>query len=206
MTLLAMLRHGETPWTAAGRLQGRTDIPLDDAARRAFASWSLPEELQHLPVVSSPLLRCRQTAQSLGLTDIQVEPRLTEMAWGRWEGQTLASLRAQFGDALQANEARGLDFRPDGGESPREVLERVRPWLAEIGAEGRAHLAVCHRGVIRVVFAWALGWDMRGKPPARLDWRCLQLFDIDAQGVPTVARLNLPLARRTAGADLPSQG
>ena len=62
---------------------------------------SLPEELQHLPVVSSPLLRCRQTAQSLGLTDIQVEPRLTEMAWGRWEGQTLASLRAQFGDALQ---------------------------------------------------------------------------------------------------------
>lgn len=206
MTLLAMLRHGETPWTAAGRLQGRTDIPLDAAAREAFASLRVPDDLLHLRVVSSPLLRCRQTAESLGLTDIHLEPRLTEMAWGQWEGQTLAALRERLGGSLESNEARGLDFRPDGGESPREVLERVRPWLAEIGTDGCAHLAICHRGVMRVVFAWALGWDMLGKPPARLDWRCLQLFDIDAHGVPTVARLNLPLARRATGADLPSQG
>ena len=60
--------------------------------------------------------------------------------------------------------------------------------------------------MIRVVFAWALGWDMLGKPPARLDWGCLQLFDIDARGVPTVARLNLPLAQRSTGGELPSQG
>ena len=193
MTILALLRHAETDWSAARRLQGRTDIPLNDAGRRALSGHRIPSACHAMQVVSSPLLRCTQTAQCLGLAPVSLEPRLTEMSWGDWEGRTLAVLRDALGVAMQDNEALGLDFRPAGGESPREVFQRVQPWLAEVGRARRPTLAISHRGVIRVVFASAMDWDLRGKPPAKLDWSCVHLFSLDALGRPRVEQLNLPL-------------
>jgi broad specificity phosphatase PhoE len=193
MTFLALLRHAETDWSMARRLQGRTDVPLNDAGRRALAGRRVPAACHAMQAVSSPLLRCTQTAHCLGLSAVVLEPRLTEMSWGAWEGCTLAALRASLGVPMLDNEAKGLDFRPDGGESPREVLQRVQPWLAELGHARRHTLAISHRGVIRAVFALAMAWDMRGKPPAKLDWSCLQLFRLDALGHPQVQQLNLPL-------------
>jgi probable phosphoglycerate mutase len=52
-------------------------------------------------------------------------------------------------------------------------------------------LAVTHRGVIRALLAEATGWDMRGKPPAKLDWEAAHLFVLDAHGKPSVERLNV---------------
>jgi probable phosphoglycerate mutase len=142
-------------------------------------------------IVSSPLSRCVQTAALLGAPDAAHEPRIIEMDWGEWEGRTLAELREELGDAMAQNEARGLDFRPPGGESPRAVIERIKPWLREIAAAGVPTLAVTHRGVIRAILAEASGWDMRGKPPAKLDWRAVHFFMLDAQGRPSVERLNV---------------
>jgi probable phosphoglycerate mutase len=145
-------------------------------------------------MLSSPLLRAVATAQRLGAVRPAVEPRLTEMDWGEWEGFTLAELRTRFGPAMAAAEARGLDFRPPGGESPRDVQARLGPLLAEIAAEGRPVVAVTHKGVIRAVLARATGWDMQGKPPARLSWDAAHLFRLAADGSPRVERLNLALA------------
>jgi probable phosphoglycerate mutase len=142
-------------------------------------------------IVSSPLSRCVQTAALVGAPDAAHEPRIIEMDWGEWEGRTLAELREELGDAMAQNEARGLDFRPPGGESPRAVIERIKPWLREIAAAGVPTLAVTHRGVIRAILAEASGWDMRGKPPAKLDWRAVHFFMLDAQGRPSVERLNV---------------
>ena len=199
MTLLALLRHAETDWSQHKRLQGQTDIALNAVGRAALTGRRVPADCRHLHVVSSPLLRCTQTAECLQLRNVRVEPRIIEMSWGAWEGDSLAALRDRLGDAMRANEARGMDFQPPGGESPRQVLVRVQPWLAEVAAAGRPTLAVSHRGVIRVVFAAAMGWDMLGRPPAKLDWSCLQLFRLDADGRPSVLRLNLPLDACTAG-------
>ena len=193
MTTLALLRHAETDWSAARRLQGRTDIPLNDAGRQALAGRRVPAAWRDAQVVSSPLLRCTQTAQCLGLAGVRLEPRLTEMSWGAWEGCSLPDLRAALGTTMQDNEALGLDFRPAGGESPREVFQRVQPWLAELAQARRPTLAISHRGVIRSLFASAVDWDMRGKPPAKLDWSCMHLFEIDPLGGLRVLQLNLPL-------------
>ena len=193
MTLLALLRHAETDWTASRRLQGRTDIPLSAGGRQVLAGRRVPSTWRHVRVLSSPLLRCTQTAACLGLADVRLEPRLVEMSWGTWEGCTLASLRETLGDSMRDNEALGMDFRPAGGESPREVLHRLQPWLQALGSAGQPALAISHRGVMRVIFASATGWDMCGKPPARLDWSCLQLFEVDAQGEARVLQLNVPL-------------
>ena len=196
MTLLALVRHAETPWSKQGRVQGRTDIALSEAGRTALTARQLPAEFRDLRAFTSPLRRCTETAALLGLGHAQHEPRLAEMSWGEWEGRVLAELRAQFGDAMRENEARGLDFTPPGGESPRKVLARVGGWLGEIATAGRSTLAVTHRGVIRAIFATATGWDMLGKPSLKLDWNALHVFRLDRDGAPSAVRMNVPLLEK----------
>jgi probable phosphoglycerate mutase len=189
MTLLALIRHMPTVWNAEGRLQGQRDTPLDP---HAMPDWRLPPELAGWRYLSSPLLRCRMTAQRLGITP-QLDPRLAEMSWGEWEGHTLPELRAEFGGTLEELEVQGLDFRAPGGESPRDVQTRLVPLLAEIAAAGAPTAAVTHKGVIRSVFALATGWDMLGEPPFKLSWSAAHVFRIDTEGQPIIERLNLPL-------------
>lgn len=182
-----MLRHADTAWSTEGRIQGRSDLPLSDAGRVALRSLTLPAECRGMQVVTSPLARCVETAALLGAPDALREPRLAEMSWGAWEGRKLADLRVELGVAMAENEARGWDFRPPGGESPREVLSRVRSWLSELR---EPTLAIVHRGVIRAVLASACGWDMLGKPPVKLDWGALHLFRL-VGGEIRIERLNL---------------
>ena len=186
MTRLALLRHADTAWSREGRIQGRMDIPVLENI-----SVSLPNACRSMRVVTSPLARCVQTAALIGAPDAPREPRLREMSWGDWEGESFAALRERLGDEMRANEARGLDFQPPQGESPRLVIERTKPWLREVAAQGVPTLAVTHRGVIRAILAQASGWDMRGKPPARLEWDAVHLFMLDGEGRPSIERLNV---------------
>jgi probable phosphoglycerate mutase len=182
MTRVAFLRHADTAWSREGRIQGRSDQPLLD---NSFVE--VPKAFRGMRIVTSPLKRCMQTAALLGALDAPREPRLVEMDWGDWEGHTLSDLRERLGEAMRDNEARGLDFRPPNGESPREVLLRVKTWLREVN---EPTLAVTHRGVIRAVLADATGWDMRGKPPFKLDWSAAHVFVLH-NGKPSVERLNV---------------
>ncbi len=207
MTLLALIRHGPTVWNGEGRLQGQTDIPLSDEGRSTVASWRIPEEFHGFDLVVSPLQRCVETAALLCRTlpappVPRHEPRLVEMSWGSWEGRTLPDLREEYGDGMEVNEGRGLDFRPHGGESPRDLQIRVTPVLLEIGAAGQPTIAIIHRGVMRAIYALATGWDMRAKPPHRLLHKMPHgnalLFNVDAEGRPHLLRLDLPLTRDSA--------
>src|SRR5262249_7517837 len=138
--------------------------------------------------------RAFETAERLGISDVAIEPRLTEMDWGAWEGQTLADLRRNVGPAMTENEAAGLDFRPLGGESPRDVQARLKPLLTKIAGAGRPTAAITHKGVIRAVYALAADWDMRGKPPHRLSSSAAHLFNLDAHGRPVIERLNIAMS------------
>lgn len=182
VTKLVLLRHGPTAWTQSKRLQGRRDIPLSERGREAVAGWHMPPWTKTCKWYVSPLVRARETAALLGASDAVVEPCLIEMNWASWEGLTLAGLRQELGGAMEQNEARGLDFRPDGGESPRDVQIRLEPWLADLRKQRRPTIAVTHKGVIRAVMAKATGWDMIGKPPARTKWGALHIFHVDAAG------------------------
>ena len=63
MIRLALLRHGHTEWNRAGRIQGRSDIPLDDMARHDLRGLGLPAEWDGAKIWSSPLLRASETAK-----------------------------------------------------------------------------------------------------------------------------------------------
>jgi probable phosphoglycerate mutase len=203
MTRLALLRHGPTEWNTARRLQGRADIPLSDPGREAVRSWRLPEAITRFAWMASPLRRCVETAEILRgqLPDpgpLRLEPRLIEMDFGTWEGETLAGLRAAHGTAMSELEGRGLDFRAPGGESPRAVQDRLRPWLDEIAKRQQDTIAVTHKGVIRALYALATGWDMREKPPQRPRADAAQLFEVGGHSDIGVVELNLSLWSSTA--------
>lgn len=192
MTRFLLIRHGPTEWNAAGRIQGHTDIALSAVGREQVAGQRVPETYHDARWVCSPLVRALETARLMGCEDPETEPALKEMNWGEWEGMTLAGLQKKYGDALRTNEQLGLDFRPDGGESPREVQRRVTHWMrSATGAD--SVVAVTHKGVIRAVLSAATGWDMTGPPPLVLNWACAHVFDMDGSGRLELQMANLPL-------------
>ena len=194
MISVAVIRHGPTDWNEQKRIQGRADRTLSPAGRERVAGWSVPGEFGHFDWVASPLVRAVETAELLGLT-CRAEPLLVEMDWGTWEGKTRDELIEHYGDEFENPAAKGLDLRPHGGESPREVRERVRRWLDGVVERGRPAGAVCHQGVIRALMSLATGWNMIAKPPHRLDWASAHLFAAHEDGRVEVDRLNVSLER-----------
>lgn len=193
-TPLVMIRHGETPWNAAGRIQGSTDIGLGAKGSAEVKSWVVPERFQGFTWSVSPLARARETAELLGVEAPTAEPMIREMDWGEWEGMTLAELRRDHSKVMAETEARGLDFRAPGGESPRQVQDRLRPWLAALAEAGKPTIAVSHKGVIRALLALATGWDMMGRPPVKMDWSSCHLFGLDGRGGVTLEQANISLS------------
>ena len=171
-----MVRHGRTDWNDRGRIQGHIDIPLNEAGRTRLRESSMPAAYGGLAWHSSPLRRALDSAHLLGALDPEADARLMEMHWGEWEGETRVELRERLGERMQRMEERGIDFRPPGGESPRELTRRLDDWLNDVSTGGRSAIAVTHKGIIRAALALATGWDFRGSAPRRLDWERAHLF------------------------------
>ena len=93
-------RHGRTAWNLAGRVQGQTDVPLDDIGReQAREAAARLASLQPTRIVTSDLSRARETADELGqLTGLTVETdvRLRERSFGVREGLTMTEAWEQF--------------------------------------------------------------------------------------------------------------
>jgi probable phosphoglycerate mutase len=189
MIPLLVLRHAPTRWSEAGLLQGRRDPPLSREGRKQAMAWRLPEGWTDARCLASPLKRAIETARLLNLAP-EPEPRLIEMDWGEWQGRRLKDLRVEFGEGMTANEAQGLDFQPPGGESPRDVQDRLRPL---IGALDAPTVAVAHKGVIRALYALATGWTMTARPADRLLDGRAHLFGATPDGGIVVERLNIPI-------------
>ena len=179
---LVLLRHGPTDWNAEKRIQGQTDLYLSRAGIQRVLKCSLPREFRQIVWYTSPLVRARQTAELMGIIDPFVELALTEMDWGDWEGKILKPLRKQLGDEMRDNEARGVDFCPPNGESPRQVQNRVMGWLKKIARQNKDCGAVVHKGIIRCVYAMATSWDMRGESPIQFHWNQSHVFQLSGRG------------------------
>ena len=119
MIRLALLRHGHTAWNRAGRIQGRSDIALDDTARTELAAQTLPEAWQEADLWSSPLQRANETARLVTGRAPRTSPALIEMNWGDWEGQHGTRLRADPGSGFRDIEHWGWDYRPPAAKPRR---------------------------------------------------------------------------------------
>jgi len=155
--VLIVIRHGRTVANAGGLLQGRVDHPLDDVGRaQALAIAASVGRVDR--VLCSPLLRARQTAAALGGdVEVEVDERLTELAYGEWEERPVRSVSAEQWAAWRADP----HFRPPGGETLVELTERVEAVVHDVVADAaeRDVALVCHVSPIKAIVAWALGVD-----------------------------------------------
>ena len=189
MIPLLVIRHGATGWNEENRLQGQSDQPLSETGRADVGRWVVPAKFSRYQCFSSPLKRALETALILGLTP-ETEPALTEMSWGEWEGENWQILQTTLGrDVMAAHEAKGLDFRPDGGESPREVQARLKPWLKKLETPA---LAICHKGILQALYSMATGWQMKTKPPVRFRHGTACLFNVTGSDL-ELSDMNIPL-------------
>jgi broad specificity phosphatase PhoE len=187
----AVLRHASTAWNAERRLQGLTDTELSPEGEAEARRWRLPPPADGWRRMCSPLQRARRTAELLQpAAAVTVCSALREMSFGVWEGHTIAGLRATLGEAFLVQERNGLDFQSPGGESPRAAMVRIGQWAKSLD---EPVVAVSHKATIRALLALATGWDMIGRPPYKLDWRCLHFFQVTGGGALQVSRLNVPL-------------
>jgi broad specificity phosphatase PhoE len=198
--IISLLRHASTAWNEEGRMQGRRDIPLSATGRAQAAAWRLPDS--GVEWLSSPLARAVETARIVAGREPSVDGALVEMDWGEWEGATLGELRARYGVAYARNADRGLDFRPPGGESPRDVLVRVTRWLDVAAQRDRPIVAVTHNGVLRALLCATTGWNMLGKPPVELAPGTVHRFDVEPGPMVRCLEWNVPLAEGPASCPL----
>lgn len=166
--VLTAVRHGVTTATLARTFSGLggTDHPLS-ARGRAQVAASAAEVLARGGgdvLVCSPLLRTRQTAEALGaasgLTPVVVDG-LAECRFGEWDGRTFAQVQAGWPELMAAWLA-DPDVAPPGGESARELYERVGNALQELLARyaGARVLAAVHVGTTRALVARVLQTPM----------------------------------------------
>lgn len=188
-----LIRHGPTEYNEKKLIQGHIDVPLSEAGACLIRNYKIPLQLNGFSWVSSPLIRALTTAETISSCKVIVEPSLIEMNWGTWEGQCLAELRQRLGSKMRENEDRGWDFIPPNGESPRQVLCRLKPWFQKLVSHQDNTVAVTHKGVIRVILATALDWNLLGPCPLKLDWTCAHIFHIDKKGVIQLLSPNITL-------------
>jgi broad specificity phosphatase PhoE len=155
--MIVVVRHGRTAHNASGRLLGRLDPPLDATGERqavALADAVGPVDR----VVSSPLLRTRQTAEALGLP-VEVDERWIELDYGSLDGTPLAEVPSDVWQRWR----RDADFAPPGGESLAGLGARVRGALDDLagdaGPGSGTTVVVTHVSPVKAAVTWALGTD-----------------------------------------------
>jgi broad specificity phosphatase PhoE len=194
MTLIALIRHAATGWNEGGRVQSTTDVPLSENGRETVRTWQAPPHIAEFDWISSPLSRAVETATILsGFPPSRTDERLIEMDWAVWEGMTITELKAEIGNPGEAWRAGGLDFKAPGGESQREVQYRLLAVFRELVEAGRPTTIVCHRGVVRATYSLAAKWNQTTPWPDTLADDCTHLFQLQANGHPEIAELNVPL-------------
>jgi broad specificity phosphatase PhoE len=148
MTELYLVRHGETEWNAARRIQGRTDIPLNDTGReQARQAAELLARRRWQGVYTSPLGRAHETAriiaERLGLDGVTDIDALVERDYGEAEGMGFDEIEALYPEGVRA----------PGQETRDEVAARVVPALLQLAERhpGERLVIVSHGGAIRAV-------------------------------------------------------
>jgi broad specificity phosphatase PhoE len=151
--VIVLVRHGQTAANADGLLLGRADPPLTELGHRQAAA--IAGALTNPgAVITSPLLRARQTAAAFGIPVVEDE-RWIELDYGDYDGRPVTDVPAE----VWAHWRRDVTFTPPGGESLTDLGERVRGACEALQAQARDEdvVVVSHVSPIKAAVAWGLG-------------------------------------------------
>ena len=183
-TRLLLIRHGETEWNKAQRIQGQIDIALNDTGR--MQAQRLGQALAQEPIAAiyaSDLDRAQVTAQAVASATgvrLQTDARLRERHYGAFQGLTYDEIETQWPQQAKSWRERDPAFAPEGGESLNDLYARVLPTLDTLALRhaGEQIVWVTHGGVIDVLYRAATRqdltirrtWDLGNTAINRLLW------------------------------------
>lgn len=197
-----LVRHGETLWHAENRYAGRTDVALTARGGEqalALARWAGGQPVTR--VLCSDLTRAvvtaRPCAEALGL-DLEVDPRLREVDFGRGEGMTAAEMDAAFPEERRRFTDAPASSPLPGGEAGADAVARAAAVLA--GLDGGEVLVVAHTTLGRLLLCHLLGLpldDYRRRFPALANGAVTTLrlppAGAELRGAAALLRLNAPV-------------
>lgn len=197
MTILYLIRHGETDWNVEKRWQGHADVPLNERGRQQ--AIHIAQQLAGVglaAIYSSDLQRAVETAQALSATThlvVQIDPRLREIDQGDWQGLLAEEVEARYGDILRQRRLEPLDISPPGGETVRQVRDRVLAAIEDIRRSyPQQKVAIVSHG-----FALAL---------ARVHYQGYPINDVWKLIPPNDQWLEISLTNNHEGGDLKNAG
>lgn len=147
--MIYLVRHGETDWSLSRRHTGRTDVPLNDDGRRQAARLRpILARLRPETVLSSPLLRARETAALTGHgAALGIDDRLREWDYGTAEGRTTEEIqRTDPGWTVWTHPI-------EGGEQLADVARRVDALIDDLAARPGDVLLFGHAHLFRILAA-----------------------------------------------------
>ena len=183
-TRIIAVRHGETAWNVATRVQGQLDIGLN--ARGRWQAAQVAQALRGEPlqaVYASDLARAWDTAQAIAQVSavgLTAHIGLRERGFGEFEGQTHADIEARWPEHALRWRQRDPDWAPPGGESLTELRDRIRGTVDELALAhvGQQIVLVAHGGVLDALYRLATGqtiqaprsWQLGNATINRLLW------------------------------------
>ena len=184
VTRILAVRHGETDWNRDTRIQGHTDIALNEHGQ--WQAQQLAQALRDEPIAAfyaSDLSRALATAQAVARwhnLPVSTHTGLRERCFGRFEGHTWADLETRWPEDALAWRKRVPHFAPPGGESLLQLQTRVVAAVSELAARhpGEQVLMVAHGGVLDILYRAATrlelqaprSWELTNTAINRLLW------------------------------------
>ena len=185
---ICLIRHGETDWNVEKRIQGQTDIPLNETGhKQALAMAFNAAHYNFSAIYSSDLSRAYNTAEMIAARrglDIKTVPHLRERHYGIFQGITAAEGERNFPHAFVHYMARDLHYDFESGESLNNFAGRVSLVIDDLTRHhsGQTIAAISHAGVLDIVYRRATGRPLHTPrdfviPNCALNW-----FSFDGQG------------------------
>jgi glucosyl-3-phosphoglycerate phosphatase len=162
---MVLLRHGQTDYNVAGRMQGHIDSHLTDTGRaQAAAAAPVVAELAADVMISSDLTRAVDTSAIVSEVNglgVKLDDRLRETHLGEWQGLTVDEVEAAYPGQI-AHWRADPEWAPPGGESRLQVVRRAMPVVEELddelaGGSDTTALLVAHGGLIAGLTCGLLG-------------------------------------------------
>ncbi|MDQ2847907.1 MAG: histidine phosphatase family protein, partial [Actinomycetota bacterium] len=197
-TTLLVVRHGQTTWGAENRFAGREDVPLtDEGVAEAEAVAARLSLLNVSAVVTSPLQRCRRTAEIIaeatGLPSGAVTENddLFDGSLGEWTGFTAAEIAEKWPSEFEAWRS-DPDAAPPGGESFSVIRDRVRAAVRRTleSHRGGTVVLVTHAAAAKMLVVAALGVPSAVAYRTRIDNCSVSMITVDVDGSTMVCSVN----------------
>jgi alpha-ribazole phosphatase len=193
--MIYLLRHGVVTGNGEKRFIGQSDPPLSEAGSHQARQWHRRlGSVEFEAILCSDLKRSEETARIIaGDTKkvIRIMPELREIHLGQWDGLSMAYVRRHFPEKWRKRGENLSSYRPSGGESFKDLQNRVVPTFEEVGGQLKGHgLIVAHAGVNRVILCHVLGMPLSNLFRLAQDYGALNIIDC-GKNSPQVLALNL---------------